>query len=183
MKALLAALGGFFDMLPGWLWAALLAGMALQSCGQGNTIADLKLQVATAQAAKAKADTALSDRIGAEARTVAAAVQVARYEEQVKQDKQKELINELHTQNAAAAAGLVDAQRRVRLAIYGIATAGTGAGGADLPKGAGLACRTQDGAGAEFQAASGILADRLLQLADKANEVTRERNICVALHQ
>jgi len=179
MKTMLSALGGLFAMLPGWLWAALLAGMALQSCGQGHTIADLKLQVATAQTAKAKSDTALSDRIAAEAQTVAAAVTLARGEEQAKQARQEVKINELHAQNTLAAAELAGAGQRVRNAIYGLAP---GAGGAGLPKGAGPSLRTQDRAGTELQAAGGILADGLLRLTAEADEVARERNTCAALH-
>ena len=179
MKAVLGAVGGFFDMLPGWLWATLLSAMALHACGQGGTIEGLKLTVATTQTGKANTETRLANRIAAEAGGIAQEVTKARAEEQAKQVKQEELINELHAKNAIAAADLAGARQRVRNTIYGIAP---GAGGTDMPKGAGLTLRTQEPAGTSLQAADRDFADRLLQFASVADEVTRERNTCAALH-
>lgn len=180
MKTMLSALGGFFDMLPGWLWALLLAGMALQSFDHGRTIKALKLNVATAQTGKAQADAALTGRIAAEAVAVATAVQLARDTETAARRKQDEKINELRLQNTAAAADLVAAKQRVRLAIYGLTPAGPG--GADLPTLPGFTAGPDGAARVQFQAASGVFADRLLQLADEADQVVRERNTCAALY-
>lgn len=180
MKTMLSALGGFFDMLPGWLWAVLLAAMALQSCSHSRTIAGLTLEVATAQAGKAQAETALTGRIAAEAVAVAAAVQLARNTETAARRQQDQKINELRLQNTAAAADLVAAKQRVRLAIYGITPAGPG--GANLPTLPGFAIGPDGAARTQLQAASGVFADRLLQLADEADQVVRERNTCSALY-
>lgn len=159
------------DWVPGWLWALMLSAVVVHSGVQGASINQLTVKLATTQAA-------LTNRIAAEALAVAQALTKARSEEQARQAKQEELINELHAKNAAAAADLDDARQRVRLAIYGIAP---GASGRELPARPGLALRTQNPAGTDLQEADRDFADRLLELAAEADEVVRERSMCIFL--
>ena len=178
MKAFFSGIGGFFDMLPGWLWAAIVAGVMAHSCGQSIKIEAGKLSLSQEQTKVATAELALSDRIKAEAQEVASAVQTARTEEQAKFKLQSEKTDALRKENAAARADLAAANNRVRDASD---AAAAGFGCANLPGGTTDPGRAEDDPVARFKAAGRKLTDGVLQLLMDADEAIRERNLCVSL--
>jgi hypothetical protein len=186
VKTFFSGVIGLFGILPGWVWAIIVAGFMAHSCGQTVKIEAGKLALSqqetkTEQQAKLKgaAEKALSDRIAAEAKTVAAAVLVARTEEQAKFKIQQEKTNVLRKENAAARADLALATDRVRSAIDAAATASFS--GERLPGGAADPGGAEDGQVARFKAAGRKLTDGVLQLLTDADEAVRERNLCIGL--
>lgn len=171
-----------WDWTPKWLLLGLAVAAGLHAWGLDRDEGVLRLAVATATADKAKAERELAKRIAAEATAVAEAVKKARAEEEAAQQLQQEKIDELRRQNRAAAGERDDARERLRILVYGLAPqSAAGPGGGNLPPAAGLAARACDASHPGFQAASGELVDRLLQLTVEADEAVRERNTCVAI--
>ena len=178
MKAIFGAVGGFFDMLPGWLWAVIAGALVLNSCAMGVKIEAGKLRLSQQETKTATAEMALSKRIEAEAVTVAAAVQSARLEEQVAVKNQLEKTNALRKENAAARADLAAANGRVRIARD---AAAAGFGDRRGPNGAADPGGVENSARAQFQEAGRIFTDGLFQLLAEADETVRERQLCVDL--
>lgn len=186
MKALFGAVGGFFDMVPGWVWAAIAAALVLNSCHQGLKIDQGKLalsqQETKTQKANGETETAkkeLSNRIAAEAVVVADAVEKARKDDLAKAKLQQEKIYALHEQNATAELDLASAHDRVRSTID---AAAAGASCGRVPGDPAAAGGTENGAVDKFKAAGRKLADGILQLLADGDKVARERNLCAELN-
>lgn len=178
MSAAFKAVAGLFGILPGWVWAAVVAGLVGHSCGQGLKIEAGKLAVSDQKVLVKKAELKLSDRIAAEAVTVASAVQVARLEERAKTKLVQEKTNVLRKENDVARADLADAAGRLRV-LSDEAAAGFGC--RDMRPGGAATGGVDDDPVARFQAAGRIFNQGLLQLLSESDEVTRERNLCIAI--
>jgi hypothetical protein len=178
IKTMLGALGGFFDIIPGWVWAAVAAALVGHSCVQGVKIEAGKLALSKQETKTVKAEKDLKDRIAAEALTVAAAVQKARLEEQALAKLQQEKIYVLQEQNATAALEHASAIDRVRGAVD---RAAAGASCGNLPQASADPAGAGDTPADRFRKAGRKLADGILQLLSDSDKVARERNLCVEL--
>lgn len=175
-----------FDMLPGWVWALIVAGFAMHSCGQSNKIDAGKIALAKQETATSKAEGEtkqaekdLSDRVAAEAQTVAKAVIAARAEELDKFKKLQEKTNVLRKENETARADLAAANERLRDPI---ATAATGYGCPDLSKPGAAAGGADASPQAQFERAGRALTDEILHLFTEADEAIRERALLQQTH-
>lgn len=163
-----------FDMLPGWVWALIVAGFVLHSCGQSNKIDAGKLALSEQKTLTKDAEGKLTARVAAEAQVVAASVQKARLEEQAKFALLQEKTNALRKQNAAARADLAAANDRLRDPI---AAAAAGYGCRNVPQGGTAAGGVDAGAQAQFERAGRALTDEILQLLTEGDEAIRERQL------
>lgn len=163
-----------FDMLPGWVWAIIVAGFVLHSCNQSNKIDAGKLALSEQKNLTKDAEGKLTARVAAEAQVVAAAVQKARDEEQAKFKLLQEKTNALRKQNADARADLAAANDRLRDPI---AAAAAGYGCRNLPEGSAPAGGTDASPQAQFERAGRALSDGILQLLTEGDEAIRERTL------
>lgn len=105
-----------FDLVPGWLYALIVAGLLFLMMGQ-------RVQVSNAKAATARAQTALADAKTTAAQAAQKAEADARAEESRREAEKQKVIDEAKTQTAAAQAAARDADAaavglRNRLAAY-----------------------------------------------------------------
>ncbi len=174
---LFSALGALFDLVPGWLYAILIAAVLVQSCRLSDSLDKQKVATAQAQLATETAKREKVEMIAAAAQATTAAVTTARNQERASFVKLQGDVDDLHKKNAVARTELAAAADRLHAAIT---ASNPFANCANVPAPSSLAAGVDDTALAKFQRAGRGLTDGILQLLSESDEVTRERNICLS---